>query len=326
MSSVLVTGGLGVNGSWVVRQLVGQGVDVVVYENRFDTSLTRDIMNKFKCVIGDILDLPAMIDTVKRYSVERIIHLAAVMPKQAIENPFMAFKVNVEGSINVLEAARLTSVKRIVFASSKSVLGQISNEYGHPTYKPVSEDFPVNPVDVYGATKLFVENMTSNYRRRYGLDCVCLRFSHIYGPGKLTRHGEHALTSNIIESAMLKRPLMIPQGRDQQEDMLYVKDVANSIILACFAENLKHSLFHIGTGRGETLQRMIEFLDRILPGVAIKIGPGLNYQGTKNSRYSIFNIERAQTELGYYPQYDLEKGVNDYIDSVKKLNVNIQTS
>ena len=319
MSTVLVTGALGAIGSWVTRKLVDQGIRVVTYDARLDTTLTKDVVDKVNCTVGDILDLPSIIHTIRHYGVERIIHMAAIMNDQADANPLMGFRINAEGALNVFEAARLTDIKRVVFTSSKGVYDITRGDHTHPTYKPIDEDYPKMPVDVYGSTKLFVENMALNYNRIYGLDCIILRFASTYGPGKLARHGAFAITSNIIEHAMLRKPLNIPQGRDQMDDMVYNKDVANGIVLACFAENVKHRIFHLGTGKAETLRHFIEIVDKIFGGVPIKIGPGLNFLGTKSPRYSVFNIERARMGLGYNPQYDLEAGVKDYVGTVKKL-------
>lgn len=322
MSVVLVTGGLGVIGSWVTRKLVEQGVKVVTYDARLDTTLIKDIVDKVICVVGDILDLPNIIQTIRCHGVERVIHMAAIMPDQADANPMMGFRINAEGALNVFEAARLTNVERVVFTSSKAVYDIARGEHAHPTYKPIGEEYPRVPINVYASTKLFVENMALNYNRIYGLDCIVLRFAFTYSPGKQARHGGFAIVSNIIESAMLKKPLEIPQGREQQDDFIYNRDVANGIVLAGFAKNLQHRVFHLGTGKGETLAHLVEILNRIFgEEVPIKIGPGLNYLGVPTPRYLIFNIERARNELGFNPQYDLEKGVRDYIETMELLNI-----
>ncbi len=320
MSTVLVTGGLGVIGSWVTRQLVEQGTRVVTYSRHLDTTLVKDIVDKIECVVGDVVDLPQLIHTIKHYGVERIVHLGALL-LEAETNPFMGYKTNCEGSLNVLEAARLMDIKRVVYTSSRSVYDVIRGEYGHPTYKPMDEDYPKVPHSIYGTTKLIVENMCFAYNLRYGLDVVILRFPSPYGIGRQVRHGMFAITSRIIESAMLGQPLEIPQGAEQKDDYIYHRDVANGIVLACFAENLEHRTFNVGTGKGETLQHMIEILNKIFGEVPIKIGPGLNPLGSKNLAYSVFNIDRARRELGFSPKYDLEAGVRDYIETMKRLDI-----
>ncbi len=323
MSAVLVTGGLGVIGAWVTRQLIEQETKVVTYSRHLDTTLVKDIVGKFDSVVGDILDLPHLIQTVNQYGVERIIHLSVLLPAPAEANPYIGYRINAEGTLNVLEAARLTGIRRVVATSSKAVYGVTRGEYGHPTYKPMDEDYPKAPSMVYGTTKVFMENICADYNRIYGLDTIILRFPTPYGIGRQVRHGALAITSRIIESAMLRQPLAIPQGAEQKDDFIYHRDIANGIILACFAENLQHNIFNVGTGKGETLQHMIEILNKIFGEVPITIGPGLDFlsRPAKDIRYSVFNIDRARKDLGYSPQYDLAAGVKDYIEMMKRLDI-----
>lgn len=323
MSVVLVTGGLGVVGSWVTRQLVEQGEKVVIYDWQLDTSLVKDIVDRVDCVVGDVLDLPRIIHTIKQYEVERIIHLSGIMPGPLEANPFMTYRVNVDGTINILEAARLMDTRRVVFTSSIAVYEQTRGEYAYPTYKPIDEDYPKVPSDVYGATKLFGEHMCLSYNRIYGVDVIILRFASIFGPGKQARHGDLALHCKIIETAMLKVPFKLAQGGDESWDMIYVRDVANGIVLACFSENTEHRVFQIGTGRGESLRHLAEILDKLLGGVPVEIGPGRNPRGIEKAKYSyrVLSIARAHRELGYSPKYDLETATRDYIEALGRLGI-----
>ncbi len=323
MSGVLITGGMGVIGAWVTRQMVEQGIPVATYSRHLDYLLLKDIADKFESITGDIQDLPRLIDTLRTYKVEYIVHLSALMPAHAEANPYIGYKVNAEGSVNILEAARLTGIKRVVATSSKAVYDVTRGEYDHPNYKPLDEDYPRVPSFVYGTTKLFMENMCQDYSRVYGLDTVVLRFPSPYGIGRQARHGRVAITSKVIESAMLKQPLAINRGAEQKDDFTYHRDIANGIVLACFARNLEHHVFNIGTGKGETLKHMIEILNNVLGEVPITIGPGLDFleRPGKDLRYSVFNIDRARRELGYVPKYDLEAGIRDYIEWMDRLDI-----
>ena len=321
MSSVLVTGGTGVMGSWVARRLVDQGAEVVAYSRHPDTSLISDIADRVKLVSGDILDLPSIIHTIKTYGVERIIHMSTVLPDQLNSNPFTAYRINVDGTMNILEAARLMDIKRVVYTSTVGVYAQSQGEYAYPTYKPMEEDYPKVPMGIYDATKFFCENMALNYNRLFGTDVVINRFAFTYGPGKQARHGILSIHSKIIESAMLGKPMKIPQGGDEKLDMIYVRDVAKGIVLACFAENLEERVFNIGTGTGETFSHMIEILKNVLGDVPIEIGPGLNPMGVPKPSYRVLSIERARRELGYEPDYDLEAAVKDYIETLRRLDI-----
>lgn len=321
--NILVTGGLGVNGVWVTRQLFEQGHKPVVYENRWDTSLLPDIADKIEIVIGDVLDFATLIRTLKEHKIECITHLAALMPGQAQANPLLGFRVNALGTVNILETARIIGIKRIVYTSSKAVFAPITGEHGHPTYKLIDEDYPKQPLPsilVYGAAKVASELMGLNYAQNYGLEFIALRFSTIYAMGKKVRHGPIAVHSKMIENAMLGKPTKISRGGDQKDDMIYIKDVAHSIILACFAQNLRHNVFNIGTGKACRLEDLANAIKKIYPDAIFDIGPGLDYIGF-GPIYGIFDISRAKEELGYTPQFTLEEGVKDYIETMKYLKI-----
>ncbi len=320
--NILVTGGLGVNGAWVTRQLLEQGHRPVVYENRMDSLLLPDIIDRIDIVMGDILDLAAVIRSIKEYKIQRICHLAALMPDQADANPLMGFQVNALGTVNILEAARIMDVERVVFTSSKGAYSAITGEYGYPTYKPVDEDYPKYPTNtVYGSCKVASELMAQRYQQKYGLDVIILRFVSIYAIGKKARHGLIAIHSKMIENAMLGKATKIARGGDEKDDVMYVKDVANSIVLACFAENLKHQVFNIGTGKLYQLQDFANTIKKLYPEAVFDIGPGLDYMGGGSPRYSVLNISRAKEELDYRPKFSLEEGVRDYVGTMESLGI-----
>ena len=323
--NILITGGLGVNGAWITRQLLEEGHRPVVYENRLDTTLVSEISDKLDIVMGDIMDLAGLISAIKEYRIQRICHLAALMGKAAQANPRLGFQVNALGTVNVLEAARIMDVERVVFMSSIGVSAPFTEEYGYPTYKPISEDYPKFPTSrrngVYGTAKLASELMCLQYYQKYGLEYVVLRFCAIYGVGKQARHGPVAVHGRMIENAMLGKPTVIPRGGDEQTDIVYVKDVANSTVLACFAQNLTHREFNIGTGKGYTLHDVADAITKIHPEAVIEIGPGQDYLGFDSSEYCVFDISQAMGELGYKPRFTLEEGVRDYVEMMDQLNI-----
>ncbi|MDP2659928.1 MAG: NAD-dependent epimerase/dehydratase family protein, partial [Dehalococcoidia bacterium] len=239
-------------------------------------------------------------------------------------DPRLGFEVNATGTVNILEASRLAGVERVVFTSSKAVYGPIRGEHAYPTYKPLGEDHPKNPISVYDVCKVASEGMGMNYHRNYGLDFIALRFASIYGPGKLARHGAIAQHSKIIENSMLGKPATVAKGAQERDDMIYVKDVAQGIVKACLAKGVEHRAFNIGTGKGVTLVDMAEAVKKIYPNAQIEIGPGLNYIGWDESYFSIFDISKARDELGYEPRYGVEEGVADYIETMKRLNIPAQ--
>jgi len=319
--SILVIGGMGVLGSFVTRKLVEMGMEPILYQRHKEVSIIRDIENKVVIVLGDILDLDKLIKTINTYKVERIIHLAASVGEIA---PQIAIRVNAEGTANVLEAALKCNVTRVVYASAKAVYSEATGEYGHPTYKPVNEDYPTeNNMGFYGVAKLFGEKLGFKYLETYGIDFIALRFGTTWGPGKILRHGvsPHTIHEVIIENSMLDKPSKHPQGAEQKDDIIYHKDSANGIVLACLAEGTTHRIFNLGSGKGTTLLDFTDAVKKIYPKANIEIGPGLDYLMRKYGVYHIFDISRAKKELGFKPHYDLEEGVRDYIETMNLLKI-----
>lgn len=322
--AVLVTGGMGAIGSFVTRRLVEIDVEPVVYARHKDTIILSDIEDKMVIVEGDISDFDKLVQTIKAYNVDRIIHTSAMLI-QAGSSPAMAIRVNVEGTAKVLDAALRCNVKRVVYTSAKGVYNEATGEHGYPTYKPITEDHPAEAnMGFYGLTKLFGEKVGFQYLKERGIDFIALRFSSTYGPGKLLKHGASSPMSvhgRMIEHAMLGKPFRHPRGAEQKDDLIYNRDTANGIVLACFAENLTHRIFNIGSGQGYTLLDLAAAVRAIYPDADIEVGPGLDYFNIGHNVYSVYDISRAKKELGYSPQYNLEDGVKDYVETLHKLKI-----
>ncbi len=319
----LITGGTGVNGAATARLLVSRGQRPVLLDNRVDLSLIADIADGVDVATGDILDGAGLKEVVAAHGITHIAHMAALMPGPAEANPSLAIAIGVDGTLNVLEAARACDVRRVVYTSSNAFVGNISGKHGHPDFVPLDESLPPNPADLYGVTKVCSETLGNYYRKRYGIEFVALRYPSIYGPGKLARHGVLALYGKIIEDAMAGREVSIPRGGDQRNDAVYVGDVAHSIVLALNAEGLTQWTFNIGTGRGVTLKDFADVLKLIFPEAKIDIGPGLDFRDGYKQSYCVFDITKAREQLGYSPQYDLEKGIDDYIESIGRLGLEV---
>jgi len=320
---ILITGALGVNGASLLRNLCQRHIRPIVFENRIDFSLVRDLVGRFEVVQGNINDLSDLIRVLRKYRIRRLVHMAALMPPAAEADPFKGFAVNALGTVNVLEAASLAGVERVVFTSSVSYYGRVTeSEHLHPVYKPVPEDHQPNPRSVYDVTKVASEVMGINYTRVYGIGFVALRFSNIYGPGKLARHGRVSLHSKIVEGALARTPVRLRQGSEQKADMIYVDDVAEGIALATLKDQLAHTAYNISTGRAETMVQFADAVKAVIPGADIEVGPGLDFFEYGSPRgYYLLDPTRARQDLGFEAQISLEDGVRRYVETMNKLQL-----
>jgi UDP-glucose 4-epimerase len=314
---VLITGGMGVIGAETSRRFVREGHRPVVYARHRDDRLIFDIIDDIDFEAGDILDWPRLLDVVKRHKVTHIVHAAAFVGAISAANPALSIQVNVMGLVNVLEAARLFAVRRVVYTSAKGVYGPVLGDYGPPTYKAIPEDMPKNPQRIYDSAKLMGEQAAIYYANNMGVDVAVLRFATTFGPGKTARHGKMGVTSQIVENPFHGLPFHHPAGGDAKDDFVYNKDSALGIYLAATAERLRSRVYNIGSGVGRTLNDFADALRMKIPGADIKIGPGLNFLGTPYQPHGIYDVTRARDELGFRPEYDLERGIGDYLDSLK---------
>ena len=313
---VLITGGMGVNGAVTARFMVREGLRPVLLDNRMDLSLMRDIRDQVDCVQADVCDQRALEKVVDEYEITHVAHLAALMPEPAEANPRLGIKVGVDGTVNVLEVARAKDIERVVFTSSKAVYGEILGEYAPPSCKPVCEDHPKHPADLYGTIKVCCEEVGRYYRETYGIEFIALRYVSIYGPGKEARHGPLSFYGQLIEKARSGEKWIVPQGGDQLNDAVYVGDVARSIYFALKAPTPDAWVFNIGTGKAWTPRDFLAAAAKVFPNHQIALGPGPSKLGRSKQSYCVFEISAAKKHLGFEPAYTVEDGVRDYVTTL----------
>jgi len=247
------------------------------------------------------------------------VHLAALMPEPADADPRLGIKVGVDGTVNILEVARARNIKRVVFTSSKAVYGELLGEFGPPQYKPVDENHPKNPADLYGTIKVCCEEVGRYYRNRYGIEFIALRYSTIYGPGKEARHGALSFYGQLIEKAMAGEKWVMESGGDQLNDAVYVGDVGRAVYLALKAAAPNEWIFNIGTGKASTPRDFLNAAAKLFPEHKIELGPGPSKLGRSKQSYCVFDISAAEKNLGYEPAYDVARGVRDYVATLERL-------
>ena len=312
--AVLVTGGLGAIGSWALRSLIEQGERPVAVDTRNDRGLVADLDGRFDLEIGDVLDPAFLYRVGYGYSIDRICHLAALMPPPCQAEPALGFRVNTVGTIGMLELARNMGVKRFVYTSSKAVYGNPQPPYGHPTYEPIPEEHPYRPTDVYGASKVSSELMIGQYASIYQLDSIVLRLGGTYGPGKLERHGEVGLVSRMLENAHAGLPFRVDFGGEERSDHIYNKDVGRAVAVAAFAEHRHSRVYNISSGDSLSLFEAAEVVRSLVPGVHLDIGGDIGLRQKGVGRGSTLTTAKAADELGFVAHYSFAQGARDYLD------------
>lgn len=319
-NSVLITGGLGAIGSYVLKSFVREGVRPVTLDLRDDFTLVRDVEGQFDYVQGDITDEGLLEKIVSERGVECIVHFSSALGPVCRNDPKLAWHINVDGTLNVLETARKKDIKRVLYASSKSALGHFKGDNGYPKFKPVDESYPYNPASFYGATKVASEVMGKEYRRGHGVEFTAFRFASTYGPGKMTRHSNASGISRIIEAGILNEPYDMERNGDQLNDYVYNGDIGRAIFLA-FKSKKTSSEYNIGSGKLHTPRDVAEIVQSLHSEARIKIGGGMvDVDKAEELSYGLMSIERAERELGYKPAFDLKNGILDYENTVKKQN------
>lgn len=316
---VLVTGGMGVIGAEATRKFVREGHRPVVFARHREDRLVGDIVDDIDFEAGDILDMPRLLGVIKQHGVTHIVHAAAFVGAMSAANPALSIQVNVLGTVNVLEAARLFDIRRVVYTSAKGIYGPFEGDYGPPTYRPVPEDMPKDPKRIYDSAKLMAEQTALYYADNFGIDVAILRFAMTYGPGKTTRHGKMGVTSQIVENPFNGLAFRQPHGGDARDDFIYNKDSALGIYLATVADAVPSRVYNIGSGEPASLNDIAAEVRRRIPGADIEIGPGDNFLGMPYQPHGIYDMTRAREELGFRREYDIERAVADYVDSLERM-------
>ena len=310
--SILVTGGLGVNGAPVIRKLVERGHRPVVIDSRGDLSLLgQGTIAGLELVTGDCTDQDLVRGIIQRHRTQAIVHMAAIVA-EAQQVPLDAFRVNAFGTAQLLNLACENKVNRFVFTSSRGVYGEQKGEYSHPTYRPIQEDDPLRPARVYDVCKVAAEGMGRNFALIHGIEFVALRFATIFGPGKTLRHKNYGILSHVIEKGIAGEPVRIPKGGDQKDDVIYVEDAAEAIVVAAVHPKPGHDVYNISHGIGVTLHDLADAVRAVNPRAEIEIGPGLNYMGWDINYAGVMDNRRAASTLGFRPRFDLKAAVADY--------------
>ncbi len=311
--NVLVTGGAGFIGSHLVDRLVNSDYSVKVLDNLSTGNLTN-IQNhiddgKIDFVKGDITDFEQVKVAVK--GVDAVFHLAAqISVPLSVKNPEFTYKTNVSGTINLLAAmAKQNPAGKFVFISTCAV-------YGNPTYLPVDEKHPTNPISPYADSKLLGEYYTLGFNQNKLLKTAALRFFNVYGPRQGLNDYSGVITK-FIDQIKQNKPLTIYGDGTQTRDFVHVSNIVDGIVACLENSNAEGQVFNIGTGKALTIEDLAKNLIQ-LSGAISTINHAPAREG--DIQHSYANITKASSLLNYQPTMQLKNGLKELLTSDSVLN------
>ena len=300
---VLVTGGAGFIGSHLVDHLVREGFEVAVLDNLSTGSLENvkhlSASKGFSFVRGDVADKRRVDESLK--DVDVVFHLAAVTSVPfSVKNPVETFRVNVEGTRNLLEACIREGVERFIYVSSCAV-------YGEPEYLPVDEKHPLRPISPYAESKLEAERLCMEFQETYGLKTTVLRPFNVYGSGM--RSDQYSgVVARFIERLRLGKPPIIYGDGTQTRDFVHVEDVVRAMILALDNEGAAGRTFNVATGVPTSINRLAQLVIDLFGASGVK--PQHRKARIGDVRYSYADIKEAKANLGFEPKISLKEGLS----------------
>jgi nucleoside-diphosphate-sugar epimerase len=302
----LVTGGAGFIGSHIVHELVAREKDVVVVDNFFSGS--RDnltaVMDKIELVEGDIRDAAIMNKLCKKADI--ILHQAALRSvPRSVDNPTATNDVNINGTLNVLIAARDNNIKRVVYASSSSA-------YGDTKALPKQESQRPLPISPYAVSKLTGEHYCRAFSHTFGLETVALRYFNVFGPRQSPESKYAAVVPIFIKQALNDEPLTIHGDGKQSRDFTYVKNVVNGNLLAATAKDVSGEVFNIAcNNRYSVLDIAGAILKNLGKEVPLKHLP----PRAGDVEHTQADISKAQKLLGYKVEVGFKEGMKRTVES-----------
>jgi UDP-glucuronate 4-epimerase len=289
---ILLTGAAGLIGRAVRQRLEARGEDVIAVDRLQGNGIT----------VFDLTEVHQLHEIARR-GIGSIIHSGAISgPMVAMDNPHLIVQSNIVGTANILEIARISKVRRVVFLSSVSAFGNTPEGLDL-----VPEDVSPMPTSVYGASKAMGEHLVNAYAIQHGIDGVSVRPAWVYGPHRTT----DCAIRTMIEDALDGRTSRFAFGRDFFKQYVHVDDIADAVIAAHDAPSLPRRSYTLTGASYATLGEVGETVQRVLPQARIEMADGKDPFDDVQAR---FDISAAHRDLGYQPHYTLESGIRSYAD------------
>jgi UDP-glucose 4-epimerase len=304
---VLVTGGAGFIGSNLVRALLARGDEVRVLDN-LSTGNRRnlaELAGDVEIVEGELRSYERVHNAIR--GVELVFHEGALpsVPR-SVHDPLTTSAVNVEGTLNVLLAARDEDVRRVVFASSSSVYGNVGE-------LPRRENQHTDPISPYGVSKLAAERYCVAFSRVYALETVALRYFNVFGPNQDPTSQYAAVVPRFIAAVRAGRPVSIYGDGTQSRDFTYVANVVDANLLAAAADDVSGAVLNVATGRQLSVNDLADAVGEVL---GLSVEKEYLPQRAGDVLDSWADCREAQRLLGYEPAVDLLEGLRRAAESL----------
>lgn len=315
MANIAVTGAGGWLGIAIVRALAARGDTVHAFDLEVGSGLNAVVAEsaqRDRHVVAsalDIRDAGAVHAALENARPDAIIHCAAIVGVLAAEHvPVAALRVNVEGTLNVLEAMRVLGIRRMVHLSTEEAYG----DFQAPV---IDEDHPQQPESIYGLTKQIAEQFCRYYQKKHGLECIHVRTCWVYGP-YLPRA---RVPKTFIDAALAGEPYHLESGGGLKVDQVYIDDTVAGVLLALDKPDHRFDAYHIATGAAPSIGQVAEIVNEAVPGARITAGDGPYLHGGKIpcAKKGALDIQRARVELGYESRYDIRRGIEATIDATR---------
>ena len=308
--NILITGA-GLIGAHAARHAVDAGNKVVLYDLSPNRNYIHEIVGKdrVEVVAADIRDLPALLSALERFAVDTLVHTAGLIGSRVQENSYTGATNNILGTINVLEAARLRQLRRVVYISTFGVYDRSKIDD-----TVVRESHPIGGHNLYATTKVCSEHLVHAYAALYRLDTAILRPGGVFGRGfyvggstvgKIMRD----LALNIIKGD----PIVLDANTYGLNEYTYGKDVGLAVFLACQNDNLKQRIYNAGTGVVTGPEELAQVVRDLSPNIKVTVSGVV--KADRNKAIPL-DLTTSKTELGYAPRFPLKEALRDYMDEL----------
>jgi UDP-glucose 4-epimerase len=299
--NILITGGAGFIGKYLIKFLLEKNYNITVLDN-FSNSTKNSLTiknNKLKIINGDITKKQDVLNAIKNQDV--VIHLAAkISVTESIKNPMETFKVNVDGTKNILSACRINNIKKLIVSSSAAVYGE-----GFENIK-LNENSETNPISPYGASKIEMEKEIKKFNLESKMNCIILRFFNLYGIGQSEEYA--GVITKFLKKIKENKPIEIFGDGMQTRDFIAIEDVINAIHISILKN--KTGTYNIASGN---IFQLKDIANLMIAVSGKKLSIKFLDEKKGDIRFSNADITLARKELGYEPKIELKNGIKELI-------------